>query len=45
MKENNMLEIVELIDKVIMNIKDEKVITDVRVKVNGMMKDFPLSTH
>jgi len=41
-KEDMMVEIVDLIDKVIMNVEDEKVITDVKNKVNGLMKGYPL---
>lgn len=42
LKENNMLEIVELIDKVIMNIDNEKVLTSVADDVNVLMADKPL---
>jgi glycine hydroxymethyltransferase len=45
MKENDMLKIVDLIDKVIMNIKDENIINQVRKDVNMMMGNFPLTTH
>jgi glycine hydroxymethyltransferase len=45
LKENDMLIIVDLIDRVIMNFKDENIIEEVRNQVNGMMKKFPLTTH
>lgn len=42
LKEQHMEPIVELIDEVISNINDEKVLVAVKAKVNKMMKDFPL---
>jgi glycine hydroxymethyltransferase len=42
MKEKHMDKIVELIDKVLMNSEDEKVIKKVKKEVNVWMKDFPL---
>ncbi len=42
MKEKHMDKIVELIDKVLMNSEDEKVIKKVKKEVNSWMKDFPL---
>lgn len=42
LKENHMEPIVELIDEVISNIENEKVIASVKERVNKMMKDFPL---
>ena len=42
LKEDQMPLIVEMIDTVIANYESDKVITDVREKVNGIMKDFPL---
>ncbi len=42
MKEKHMDKIVELIDKVLMNYEDEKVIKKVKKEVNIWMKDFPL---
>ncbi len=45
MKEEHMLKIVDLIDKVIMDVENEAVIDEVRAEVNKMMKDFPLTTH
>lgn len=42
LKENHMATIVELIDKVLSNVDDEKVIGEVRADVNKLMKDFPL---
>jgi len=41
-KENMMGEIVEMIDTVLSNHEDEKIIKAVREKVNHMMKDYPL---
>jgi glycine hydroxymethyltransferase len=41
-KENLMPEIVQLIDDVITNIDDEKILKSVGEKVHQMMKDFPL---
>jgi len=40
--ENDMLWIVEMIDKVLMNINSEKIITEVRQEVNQRMSDLPL---
>ena len=37
--------IVELIDEVIMNIENDKVISNVRQKVNDLMKDYPLFAY
>ncbi len=42
LKEKQMKKIVELIDEVIMNPEDEKIIKSVGKKVNKMMEDFPL---
>lgn len=42
LKEQHMEPIVDLIDEVISNIDDAKTIEAVRLKVNKMMKDFPL---
>ncbi len=42
LKEKHMDKIVELIDQVIMNPDDEKVLKAVRKKVNKMMENFPL---
>jgi glycine hydroxymethyltransferase len=41
-KEDLIATIVELIDDVVMHIEDEKVISNVREKVNAIMKDYPL---
>jgi glycine hydroxymethyltransferase len=41
MKENDMLEIVELIDEVIMNVSDDKKIGMVKQKVNSLTSGFP----
>lgn len=45
LKEEHMEPIVALIDEVISNIDDEKVIESVRKRVNDMMKDFPLFAY
>lgn len=42
LKEEHMPIIVDLIDEVISNIDDERIIASVREKVNKLMKDFPL---
>ncbi len=42
LKEKHIPKIVNLIDKVLMNHDNEKVILEVRKEVNKMMKDFPL---
>jgi glycine hydroxymethyltransferase len=42
LKEEHILFIVELIDKVIMNIEDQNVIKSVKNEVNQMMANFPL---
>ena len=42
LKEEHMEFIVEMVDKVISNFEDEKVIADVKNKVNNLMKDFPM---
>ncbi|MGZ4034977.1 MAG: serine hydroxymethyltransferase, partial [Bacteroidia bacterium] len=41
-KEKHIPKIVNLIDKVLMNHDNEKIITEVRKEVNKLMKDFPL---
>ena len=41
MKENDMLEIVELIDEVVMNVSDNKKIGMVKQKVNSLTSGFP----
>ncbi|HET6245106.1 MAG: serine hydroxymethyltransferase [Bacteroidetes bacterium] len=40
--ENDIPEIVELIDQVLVNPENEKIISGVKTRVNSMMKDFPL---
>jgi glycine hydroxymethyltransferase len=42
MKEEHMQTVVDLIDKVLMNIDDAQVITDVKEEVKFFMKQFPL---
>jgi len=42
LKEEHMEPIVSMIDEVISNIDDEKVLESVKTRVNAMMKDFPL---
>ena len=41
-KEDTIPQIVDLIDEVLMNIDNERVITDVRKKVNSLMSQYPL---
>lgn len=45
LKENHMASIVGLMDKVILNINDEKVIGDVRNQVNELMSEFPIFAY
>lgn len=42
LKEEDMPKIVDLIDRVIMNIEDEAIISEVRKEVNAMMSDRPM---
>jgi glycine hydroxymethyltransferase len=42
LKEEHVMQIVELIDEVMSNIDDEKVIQDVKTRVNKLMSNFPL---
>ena len=42
MKEADMETVIEMIDKVLMNADDEKIIADVKAQVNEFMKRFPL---
>ena len=42
LKEEHMAPIVDFIDQVLSNVENENVLTEVRGKVNEMMKDFPL---
>ncbi len=42
MKENNMQTVVDMVDKILMNIDNENVITEVRNDVKELMKQFPL---
>jgi glycine hydroxymethyltransferase len=42
LQENQMEEVVELIDRVLMNIEDAKVILDVKNEVKEFMTNFPL---
>ncbi len=44
-KEDLMVLVAELIDKVLSAPEDEKVIADVRKKVNETMKDYPLFAY
>ena len=41
-KEDTIPQIVDLIDKVLMNIDNKNIITDVRQKVNALMSKYPL---
>lgn len=45
LKEQHMEPIVELIDEVISNIDSEKILMEVKKKVNKMMKEFPLFNY
>jgi glycine hydroxymethyltransferase len=45
MKEEHMEPIVDFIDRVIMNIEDEKVIDEVRAEVNKFMEQFPMFAY
>jgi len=45
LKEEHMPVIVELIDKMINNLEDEKTLIEVKTDVNNMMKDFPLFAY
>ncbi len=45
LREEHMAPIVELIDRVINDFENEKVIDDVRAEVNKMMADFPLFAY
>lgn len=42
MKENDMVTVVDLLDKVLMNIENENLITEVRNDVHALMKNFEL---
>ena len=42
MKENDMIRIVDLIDRVLMNHENESKLASVRSEINSWMKDFPL---
>ena len=42
LKEEHMEPIVEMIDEIINNVEDEKLILSTREKVNEMMGDFPI---
>jgi len=42
LSEAHMIQIVEFIDKVILNFEDEKVLAEIAVQVNEMMADFPI---
>lgn len=44
-KEDTIPQIVDLIDEVLMNIEDEKVIQNVKQKVNNLMSQFPLFAY
>lgn len=41
-KEDKMEPIVDLIDSVILNIENEEIINDVKIKVNALMSEYPL---
>jgi glycine hydroxymethyltransferase len=42
LKENDMKEVVDLVDKVLMNLEDEKIISSVKNEVKDLMGRFPL---
>ncbi|HEY5406055.1 MAG TPA: serine hydroxymethyltransferase [Ginsengibacter sp.] len=42
MKESNMKDVVDLVDKILMNLDDEKLITSVKNEVKELMNQFPL---
>ena len=42
LNEAHMVQIVEFIDKVILNFEDEKVLAEIANQVNEMMADFPI---
>ena len=42
LSEAHMVQIVDFIDKVILNFEDEKVLAEIAVQVNEMMADFPI---
>jgi glycine hydroxymethyltransferase len=42
MKEGHMQHVVDLVDRVLMNIENENVITEVRNEVKDFMNQFPL---
>ncbi len=44
-KEDVIVKIVDMIDEVIMNIENETVISDVKKRVNKIMKDYPLFAY
>ena len=44
-KEDVIVKVVDMIDEVIMNIENETVISEVRKRVNKMMKDYPLFAY
>ncbi|GAF04987.1 pyridoxal-phosphate-dependent serine hydroxymethyltransferase 2 [Saccharicrinis fermentans DSM 9555 = JCM 21142] len=45
LKESHMAPIVDLIDQVLSDVENEKVMVEVKGKVNEMMKDFPLFAY
>jgi glycine hydroxymethyltransferase len=42
MKENDMKDVVDLVDKILMNLVDEKMIASVKNEVEELMDKFPL---
>lgn len=42
LKESDVIKIVDMIDRVLMNVENEKIIIDVRAEANDLMKNFPL---
>ncbi|MBT3207336.1 MAG: serine hydroxymethyltransferase [Bacteroidetes bacterium] len=45
LKEEHMEPIVEMIDKIILNVEDEKLISNTKKEVTNMMKDFPIFAY
>lgn len=42
LKESHVIKVVDMIDRVLMNVENEKIINDVRAEANDLMKNFPL---
>jgi glycine hydroxymethyltransferase len=44
-KEDVIVKVVDMVDEVIMNIENETIISDVKKRVNKIMKDYPLFAY